>query len=86
MTTIDNEGVEDPPMTMDAPYLCMRLGVNVRRLRKERKWTFKVTSGMTGIHSRHLQKIEVGDTNLSLWSLARLARGFGVDACELLEP
>jgi transcriptional regulator with XRE-family HTH domain len=77
---------DDLPMTETSPHLYTRLAVNVRRLRKERNWTFKVTADMTGIHIRQLQKIEAGEANASLMSLARLACGFRVDACKLLEP
>lgn len=68
-----------------AQRLARRIGVNVRHFRLELKSTVKAVSARSeGIHWRHWQKIELGESNVTLWTLTRLAIALGVDAHALL--
>lgn len=59
------------------------LASSVRRLRHERGWTQEVAAANCGIDTRLLQAIEASDANITLITLARLAKGFGVKPGEL---
>lgn len=54
------------------------IGTRLRALRKTRGWTLDKTAEETGVDWRHVQMVEVGDTNVTLLTLVRLAEGFGV--------
>lgn len=54
------------------------IGARLRALRKARGWTLDQTAEQTGVDWRHVQMVEVGDTNVTLLTLVRLAEGFGV--------
>lgn len=54
------------------------IGARLRALRKARGWTLDKTAEVTGVDWRHVQMVEVGDTNVTLLTLVRLAEGFGV--------
>jgi transcriptional regulator with XRE-family HTH domain len=60
---------------------------NVRALRLAAGLTLKKTAECADMHWLHLQKIEEGQINVTLVTLARLAQVLGVDAAALLgEP
>lgn len=61
-----------------------RLSRNLARLRAEQGCTLTALGERAGMHWRHLQKIEAGEANVTLSTLARLALGLEVDALELL--
>jgi transcriptional regulator with XRE-family HTH domain len=69
-------------MTEGQIRLC--LARNVRRLRKACALTQKSLATRAGMHWRHVQKIEKSEVNVTLHSLARLARALGVNASDLL--
>lgn len=60
--------------------LAARLAVVVRRLRLERGWSQEEAAHQTGMGTRLFQAIEGARTNVTLTTLARLSRGFDVDA------
>jgi transcriptional regulator with XRE-family HTH domain len=61
-----------------------RVAQNLARLRSERGLTFEKLGNRAGLHWRHLQKIEAGESNVTLVTIARLADGLAVDALELI--
>lgn len=61
-----------------------RVARNLALIRQRRGVTFEVLGALSGLHWRHLQKIEAGESNVTLVTLARLADGLGVDALELM--
>lgn len=61
-----------------------RLVVNVRAVRDERAWTQEEAAHQCGMATRLLQRVEAGEVNLTLTSLARLCEGLQVDAVRLL--
>lgn len=54
------------------------LGRRLRALRTSKGWTLEKAAEQTGVDWRHVQMVEVGDTNVTLLTLVRLAEGFGV--------
>jgi transcriptional regulator with XRE-family HTH domain len=67
-----------------ARVLIGRVAENTKRLRAEQGLTLKALGRRAGLHWRHVQKIEAEESNLTLVTLARLARGLSVDGAELL--
>jgi hypothetical protein len=64
-----------------------RLAVNVRSARNAASLTLKVASARVEMHWRHWQKIEAGEVNVTLQTLARLGEVLGIDPSNLLrEP
>ena len=61
-----------------------RVAVNLARLRAEQWLSFEALSARTVLHLRHLQKIEAGESNVTLVTIARLSDGLEVDAHELM--
>ena len=61
-----------------------RVGENLYRLRTARGLTQLELAEAAGLHWRHLQKIEAGESNATLVTMARLADGLRVDALELM--
>jgi transcriptional regulator with XRE-family HTH domain len=61
-----------------------RVSLNLSRLRAAQRLTLMQLGEAAGLHFRHLQKIEAGDTNVTLNTIARLASGLGVDPWELV--
>jgi len=61
-----------------------RVGKNLCRLRAARGLTQLALAEAAGLHWRHLQKIEAGESNATLVTMARLADGLRVDALELM--
>lgn len=61
------------------------LGATVRGLRTGRGWTLEEAASRAGVDFRHLQRIESGQTNVTLATMLRLAEAFEV-APERLFP
>src|SRR5262249_21191620 len=61
-----------------------RVSGNLARLRTAQGISQMGLADLAGLHWRHLQKIEAGDSNVTLVTMARLASGLGVDPRELL--
>jgi transcriptional regulator with XRE-family HTH domain len=72
---------------MDDPALARRIGERARTLRRERGLTLQEVSGRSGITLSRLGRIELGERELSVGCLVRLARALGVGSGDLLgEP
>jgi transcriptional regulator with XRE-family HTH domain len=61
------------------------VGRRVRQLRLEREFT-QEEMGRFGFEYRYYQRIEYGEKNLSLKTLNKLAKAFGVHVSALLKP
>ena len=61
-----------------------RLGENLCRVRAARGLTQMELADASGLHWRHVQKIEAGESNVTLVTMARLADGLQVDAMTLM--
>ena len=61
------------------------LAGNVRRLRENLKWTQEQAAEASGIAVRHFQKIEAGVVNVTVATLARVAKAFRVPVKSLFE-
>ena len=61
------------------------LAGNVRRLREKAGWTQEQAADAMEIATRHYQKIEAGDVNVTVATLVRVANAFGVDVKALFE-
>jgi transcriptional regulator with XRE-family HTH domain len=59
------------------------LARNVRRLREQGGFTLEEVSYRAGMAWRHWQKVEAGEVNATLRTLARLADALGVTVTEL---
>lgn len=78
--------VERQPQYRDPVYreLVARLAVNVRRMRERAGWTQEEAAEHCAMPVRLVQQVEAGETNPTFTTLARLAKGFGVDGTALL--
>jgi transcriptional regulator with XRE-family HTH domain len=63
-----------------------RIARNLARLRREQALTFEILAERSGLHWRHVQKIEHGDLNITILTLCRLADGLSVDIQDLTGP
>jgi transcriptional regulator with XRE-family HTH domain len=61
------------------------LAENVRSLRKQAGWTQEQAADAMEIATRHYQKIEAGDVNVTVATLVRVAKAFGVGVKALFE-
>jgi transcriptional regulator with XRE-family HTH domain len=61
-----------------------KLAANARRLREGAGLTLEEAAHRAGLHWRHWQKIESGEVNLTLASLARVADALRVEPALLL--
>lgn len=65
----------------------LRLGLNVRRLRKERELSQERLSVLSGFSRAYVSSVETGRRNATLDTLEVLARTLGVEDWELIaEP
>jgi transcriptional regulator with XRE-family HTH domain len=64
-----------------------RFQERIRALRKQRGWTQEQAAERCGIGQKVFQLYELGiKRNPGLLTLEKIARGFGLDAYELLDP
>ncbi|MBT1160140.1 helix-turn-helix transcriptional regulator [Aminobacter anthyllidis] len=63
-----------------------RLGLNVRRLRKERDLSQERLSLLSGLSRAYVSSVETGRRNATLDTLEILARALGVEGFELITP
>ena len=56
-----------------------RVAGNLSRERNAQGLTFEELGRRSGLHWRHVQKVEAGDANFTLLTIARLADGLDVD-------
>jgi transcriptional regulator with XRE-family HTH domain len=59
------------------------LGRRIRELRKARGWTLYQASDAIDIDLKHFQRLEVGELNVTLVTLVRVARGLRVRLMDL---
>jgi transcriptional regulator with XRE-family HTH domain len=62
-----------------------RLAGSTRRLRAAQGWTQEEAAEKAKLNPRHYQKIERGEVNVTLGTIAQLCRAFGVDVPDLFE-
>jgi hypothetical protein len=74
-----------PRLTAPERRVRQKLAANARRLREHAGLTLEEAAHRAGLHWRHWQKIESGEVNLTLTSLARVADALQVEAARLLE-
>lgn len=60
------------------------VGVVIRRLRKERKLSQEVLSGLAGLARSHLSMIENGDKKANLETVWKIANALGITPHELV--
>jgi transcriptional regulator with XRE-family HTH domain len=58
--------------------LRVQLARSARSLRSVRGWTQEKAAEVAGLNPRHYRKIEEGSVNVTLETIARLCRAFGV--------
>ena len=77
----------EPSPTKDAicAELQVRVGANLRRFREGLNLTQEDLAHAAELATRHLQKIEAGQVNVTLRTLGRLGSALGVEASILLE-
>ena len=73
--------VPAPPMVDDAPT---NLGMHIRQLRSDRRWSLNELGARSGIAASTLSKVENGALSLTYDRLLRLAQGFGLTLSEFL--
>ncbi|QYM78960.1 helix-turn-helix transcriptional regulator [Horticoccus luteus] len=60
-----------------------RFGSNVRKLREAKEWTQEELAEKAGLDQTYISGIERGERNLTILSIAKLARALAVAASEL---
>ena len=60
------------------------VGRRIRALRDERGWGAGRLAEHSGLHWTYVREVEQGKRNISVTTLLKLARGLGVDPCDLL--
>lgn len=63
--------------------LQIRLAAGLRRERSRQGWTQERAAELAGLNPRHYQKLEEGTVNVTLRTLERLCRAYGVDVGRL---
>lgn len=67
-----------------AEKLVQRVGSNIRDLRLALGLSAKKAAEQSaGMHWRHWQKLEAGELNVTLRSIAKVVKALGVDPCEI---
>lgn len=61
------------------------LGLKVRQLRQAKGWTLEDAEAHGYTSWRHLQQIESGNKNITLETILRLSKLFGISPAELLK-
>lgn len=65
--------------------LLNKLGDRLREIRESKKWTLEETEEHGWPSWRHLQRIETGHKNVTIITLTKLAKLYGVKLSELLK-
>jgi DNA-binding Xre family transcriptional regulator len=66
-----------------AADLYRRIATNLRSLREQRGWTQERLAQEAGLATRHLQKLEAAEVNVTLRTVARLCTALAVDVQSL---
>ena len=62
-----------------------RVGMRIRKLRKERDWSQEEFADECGLHRTYMGSVERGERNLTLKSLDKIAKTLKVSLSELLK-
>ena len=62
-----------------------RVGMRIRKLRKERDWSQEEFADECGLHRTYMGSVERGERNLTLNSLDKIAKTLKVSLSELLK-
>ncbi len=76
----------DPPISSKeiADAIQQQVGWNLRQAREAQGLSQEQLAHLAGLATRHLQKIEAGQVNVTLRTLARLGSALGVEPGRLL--
>jgi transcriptional regulator with XRE-family HTH domain len=69
----------------DPEHLIRDVGRRVAELRRDAGWTQAELAATADVSLKYIQRIEAGDANLTLRSLAKIANTFSVSVPALLE-
>lgn len=69
---------------IDPRSLALEFGREARRIRRERDLSQEVVCSRSGLGAKHISEIERGRREPRLSTIAKLARGLGVNPSELL--
>jgi transcriptional regulator with XRE-family HTH domain len=72
------------PASLRARALMLQLGGNVQRLRLKHGWTQEYLAELAGLDLSYAQRVERGEINLTLSSVANFADALGVQPGVLL--
>jgi transcriptional regulator with XRE-family HTH domain len=64
--------------------LKIKVAENIRKMRQKLKMTQEESAEKSGFHYKYYQKIESGTVNLTLDSIEKIAKTFGVDPKKLM--
>ena len=67
------------------PNLQQALGARVRELRTARGWSQEHFADVCEIHRSHMGEIERGEVDVALTTLAKIAKGLGINGGVLLK-
>jgi len=67
------------------PTLPQTFGARIRELRTARGWSQELFADNCEIHRSHMGEIERGEVDVSLTTLAKIARGLGLTAGQILK-
>jgi transcriptional regulator with XRE-family HTH domain len=65
--------------------LLKRLGLHVRKLRKQKELSYRKLSALCDLEHHRIYEIEQGRINITFTTLIELASGLDVDPAELLK-
>lgn len=60
-----------------------QLGLRIKGLRESKKWTQRECSEYIGLNHTYLASVELGNRNVTLSNLEKIAEGFGITLEEL---
>lgn len=66
-------------------YTSVQIGTAIRHLRKSRKQSQEVFSGLAGIDRSHLAKIERGEKAANIETLAKISHAFDIRLSEFFQ-
>lgn len=61
------------------------LGLRIKELRESRGWTQVECASYLGFHPSYLARVELGGKNVTLATIDKIAKGFGVTLEELFK-
>jgi transcriptional regulator with XRE-family HTH domain len=64
--------------------LLLKLGASVRQRREKLGFSQEAFASKCGVHRTYIGKVERGEQNVSMASLAKIAKGLGVPAWQLV--